>query len=148
MPRPLVKLVEVITSWIRSKPLEGGQIPGESRSFDRRPADEVLFPIIRVGILHDTERRIGCRRVRVSAGPETEVYASLVPFPDVVAERNVQLPLDPLILGAVPLHEAEEGSVRGPMTEDRAHLVALSQVVPRGPKALVQLQVVGVEDRV
>jgi hypothetical protein len=66
----------------------------------------------------------------------------------VVAEGNVQLLLDLRILAPMPLHEPEERTVPGAVAEDRRHFMAFGQVVPRGPEALVELHVVGVEHRV
>src|SRR3989338_3748271 len=52
------------------------------------------------------------------------------------------------VLDPVSPDETEERAVRGAMTEDGRHLVALRQVVARGPEALVEIRVVGVEPRV
>ena len=84
----------------------------------------------------------------IRTGPEGQGDASLVAFPGLAAEGDVQLLLDLRILDPMAFCESEERAVARAVTEDRAHLMMLGQVVARGPEALVELGVVRVQQRI
>jgi hypothetical protein len=86
--------------------------------------------------------------VLIGSCPKAQSYTSLVPFSDVVAEGDVDLGLDPTILGSVPLHKPKQGAVAGSVAQNRPHLVTLGQVVPGRPEPFVEFSVVRFEHSV
>lgn len=85
-------------------------------------------------------------------GPGVELLRTaasfLVSLSRVASKRNVEFHLEAGVSSPMAFHESQEGPVGRAVPQGCSHLMPLSEVVPRGQEALVEVDVVGFQDRV